>query len=585
QQDRADRILQGGGADTVEIVNKTMALLKGKLNLTSVELGNDCPDDNGRAFHLPFLPPRPGQDKKCLAEERKYVNLDPFAVASDQQQTTMRDGASSDKLTSILRNRAVRTIDIIPRQSAVNVNDTKERVSKTGIFAAISFLFGFAGKFSYQRQREQAQQFLNQELFTSGFGKGEMDFGWNFYPFAGSKQLAPGIRTTYAVAIIPEDAESVVLKAKGCYFPRKQNQPLNYDVASSENWLTGSEKESNCTDQEQVFVVPVPGGSGDGADYYVTGMWFAPNRKPGDRIVASIYGQNFPTQVGILVNGAPLTESVGLGQIAIESVLGDRVKENCVGPICGRFERVDANQIVMTFTMGPDFKNTPLIAVIGPGKEIELNKLNLNINGKEDVQLATEWMFGSPPTEASRTIEDLRVAPAATPNQMTGVLSGGKFKPSDTIFVNGSVAKAKGTPCQRPDLCILSFAAQETDFLSVTVAPEDKEEEAVSRTFVNPSSLSIISATVVSSEEGDATHPSVLVVKLDGSGFKSALLAKANDVDIPEDKKLVTSPGQMILKLVSPERVTQISLKDRNNNKVVSTVVVKPDPPPKDKDK
>jgi hypothetical protein len=235
--------------------------------------------------------------------------------------------------------------------------------------------------------------------------------------------------------------------------------------------------------------------------------------------------------------------------------------------------------------MGPEYKGTPVIAVIGPGKEIELNKLNLNINGKEDAQLSSAFMFGPPPREASRTIADFKVAPGSATGQLTGVLSGGEFKTTDTVYINGFEAKNKTTPCKRLDLCLLTFPSQDTDYLTVTVAPDEATEEAVSRTFVNPTSLSIISTTVVSSDDGDPTHTAVLTVKLDGSGFKSALTAKANDVEIPPNRVLLTSSGQMILQLLSPERVTKITLKDPDNNKIVSTVIVRPESPPKTKDK
>lgn len=578
QQDTVDRLLQGGRADTTDVVSKTMELLRAEQNnspaaLQPMQSGNQI-NKRGQEYSL---------KGKGRAEGREYVNLDVAASAANNTQNS-RDGASPGKNNwSFMRNRSVRTIDIIPRQNAVNVNDTKERVSKTGIFAAVSFLFGLGGKFTYERQREQAEQFLNQELFTSGFGKGETDFGWNFYPFAGTKQLAPGVRTTYAIAVIPEDAESLVLKARGCYFPRKENQPLNYDMAGDAYWVDAKkEKVRNCTAQEQVFVLPIPGGTGDGADYYVTEMRYSGNRKPGERIVVSIQGQNLPTQIGVLVNGVDLKQSVGLAQSAIESILGDRVRENCNGQICGRFERVGPNQIVLSFSMPPDFKMTPRIALVGPSREIELNRLYLNINGEEDTQLdSAAWMFGSPPGEATLSITDFKVAPAQTAGRMTGVLTGTKFQVTDTIYVNGT--QVQHPPCNRSDLCIVEFDAQETDFLTVTISPANKEEGAVSRTFANPTTLSIISASVVSMEEIAGTRPAVLTVKLDGSGFRNELRVTANGVLIPPAQKLVTSAGQMIIKIVSPEPVVNITVED--NNKSVSTVVVTPPKSPKKEDK
>lgn len=566
QQNTVDRLLQGGRASTTDVVSKTIKLISPSQNIQSGSRTNDR-----------------GQEFTLQGEGREYVSIDAPASSANKAQNLRESVAPGPNNWSLMRRRSVRTIDIIPRQNAVNVNDTKERVSKTGIFAAVSFLFGFGGKFSYERQREQAEQFLNQELFTSGFGKGDTDFGWNFYPFAGTKQLAPGIRTTYAIAIIPEDTESIVLKARGCYFPRKENQPLNYDMAGDAYWADASrEKIRNCTAQEQVFVLPVPGGSGDGADYYVTEMRYSANRKPGERIVVSIQGQNLPTQIGVLVNGVDLKQSVGLAQSAIESVLEDKVRENCIGQICGRFERIGPNQIVLSFSMPPDFTKTPRIALVGPSREIELNKLYLNINGDEDTQLeSAPWMFGSPPGEATLSIADFKVAPAQTAGRVIGVLTGSKFQTTDTIYVNGS--QVQKTKCDRSDLCIVEFDAQATDFLTVAISPANNDEGAVSRTFANPTTLSIISASIISSEDMVGTRPAVLTVKLDGSGFKNELKVTANGVVIPPSQKLVTSAGQMIIKITSPEPVMNITVED--NNKSVSTVVVTPPKQPKKEDK
>lgn len=60
-----------------------------------------------------------------------------------------------------ISRRTVRTVDVIPRQSSLNVNDVQETVKATGILAAFKFLFGFAGQVNFQRQREQFEQFIH----------------------------------------------------------------------------------------------------------------------------------------------------------------------------------------------------------------------------------------------------------------------------------------------------------------------------------------------------------------------------------------------------------------------------------------
>lgn len=379
--ERADRLLQGGSANTYDVVKEVMDLLPRQTDVKKVEYAVKASSSSQRRCEEYAATER---DKafKAGCEPRTFINLE----EPDRSNVTLDYKTA---LPAEVRSRTVRTIDVIPRQNAINVQDTKQRVARTGIFAALSFLFGFAGKFTYERQREQAEQFLNQELFTSGFGKGEKDFGWSFYPFAGTKQLASGVRTTYAVAIIPKNAETLVLKSRGCYFPRKKNQPLNYDVAGTPEWIDDHDSDdARCTPDEQVFVLPVPGGTGDGADYYVTDVRYSSFQQPGNRIVVSIEGQNLPSQIGVLINGVPLREAVGLGQLNIESILSeDKTRDNCVGQTCGRFERIDPNQVIVSFQTPADFQGTPKIAIIGPGREIELNKLLLNVNGVEDVQL------------------------------------------------------------------------------------------------------------------------------------------------------------------------------------------------------
>lgn len=603
KRDRVERLLQGGSARTEDIVQQVISLLPGQAGIERAEYQQRprtqraisqasarprCPQlnyDEARPNQAPPNETARYQAAENDCDPRTFVNLEELASADVNDDND--DDNDLRQPRSEVRSRGIRTVDIIPRQNAINVQDTKQRVSRTGIFAALSFLFGFAGKFTYERQREQAEQFLNQELFTSGFGKGEKDFGWSFYPFAGTKQLASGVRTTFAVAIIPENAETLVLKARGCYFPRKNNQPLNYNMTGRYDWIDNDNADkAKCTPDEQVFVLPVPGGSGDGADYYVTDIRYSSFQPPGNRIVVSIRGQNLPSQIGILINGVPLREAVGLGQLNVESILGDeKIRDNCVGQTCGRFERIDANQIVLSFQTPPDFEGIPRIAMIGPGKEVELNKLLLTINGDEDTQLDNaEAMFGDPPDPNLRRIGDFKVAPTGTGSTTnTGVLSGSRFKSDDNIFVNGSPA-TKTSSC-RKDLCIVTFAPQQTDYLTVTISPASPDEKSISKTFLNPSNLTIISASVVGYEPDEGSRPGVLTVKLDGSGFKEDLLITVpkSEGDPDRPRKIVTSAGQMFLKIIRPEAVVHINVTDTANNRVVSAVVVRPEPPKPEK--
>jgi hypothetical protein len=109
----------------------------------------------------------------------------------------------------------VRTVDIIPRQSALNVNSIHQTSSGLAIAAHFMATFGFGGKVDYQRQRDVYDQFVYQDIFASGFGKGSNVFGWTFGALPGTKALAPGVRTTFAVLVIPANAKQIEVVGRG----------------------------------------------------------------------------------------------------------------------------------------------------------------------------------------------------------------------------------------------------------------------------------------------------------------------------------------------------------------------------------
>lgn len=566
QQDAVDRLWQGGSQDTTNVVAKTIDLLGKDRDTFPIgpTLNNAVDSEDGRKF------------ARSDAEGRQFVSLASGIPAL----------ASSGTRTGLLRDRSVRVIDVIPRQNSINVDARKESVKASGVVAAFSFLFGFGGNVRYQRQKEEYEGFLNQELYTSGFGKGDTDFGWSFFPFAGTRQLSPGLRTTYAVAIVPDDAETVVLRAQGCHFARREKQPENYDAANS--WKTGKES-SRCLDQEQIFVLPIPGGSSRGSDFYVTEIRYSPDRKIGERMVASIYGQNISPQIGVTIDGVPLTQAVGLAQSGVESALATKVAETCSneGP-CGRFERISSEQIVISFKMHDGFKaGTPRIALIAPGKAIEINTLNLTVNGRDDVKLDdSDFMFGRRPAEATRSISDFKTAPdpANRPNRANqrsiGIVTG-KFEADDTFYVNGTLAEKQLRPgsnpparsCKTANLCIIEFPTQQTDLLTVTVVPSatSQDKDAISKTFINPVQLRIINASVASYDK----TAKVLTVVLDGSGYDDSIEVTVNMPGSVE-RRLTPSNGQMILEIKSPAPIVHITLRDRFTNNAVSTIVATP---------
>ena len=281
-----------------------------------------------------------------------------------------------------ITDQTVRTVELIPRQSSLNVNDLKLRVRSGAFTAVANFLFGFGARLNVQRQREQFTQFVQQELYSSAFGKGSREFGWTFTPMPGTERLLPGVRTTYAVVIVPNEATSLVLQANGCYFPRDAYQPNDFnDTVNRSRWQVENRTSRNCG-ESKAFIVPIPVGGSGRNDFFATRIFYQTVDK-GERIVVSVQGYNFSAQTGVLINGSPLTHAIGLAQPLIrdDSLTGARTAEDLKGEkVRGRIERIDSEQLVFSFEMPESFTGTPTITLVAPGKAIDLNPLPMIVN-------------------------------------------------------------------------------------------------------------------------------------------------------------------------------------------------------------
>lgn len=462
-------------------------------------------------------------------DEYKFLNGMEFVRTDGRADRGDSYGIDDEVGTDEIESRVVRTVDIIPRQSSLNINDIQSTVKATGILAAFKFLFGFAGQVNFQRQREQFEQFIHQELYASGFGKGNRDFGWTFGALPGTKRVAPGVRTTYAVLVVPDDAESLVLSARGCYFPRKSYQPLDFEDTTHKDWDRENKfRDYNCGD-EQTYIVPIPGG-GDRSNFWVTNVDYMA-AADGNRATVSIRGKNFSTQMGVLVNGVPLWPAVGLAQPLLAARArtdADKAaaelrglalpRQNCAGEqnagqgagqnaaqnsapkVCGDYERIDPEQIVVSFTLRDTFKGIPTITLVAPGKAVDVNTLtNITVNGVRNMRLAdADFVFGA--RERPR-IDDLKVFPVGTNSTNAyALLTGANFDPTDEVYVNGkplnewSPAMGGAAPAEykqfRSDkLYRLIFDMPPGDKVSVTVRKTDSAP--VTREFTKPTAKEV----------------------------------------------------------------------------------------------
>lgn len=478
-----------------------------------------------------------------------------------------------------IERRSVRTVDIIPRQSSLNVNDIQNTVKSTGILAAFKFLFGFAGQVNFQRQREQYEQFIHQELYASGFGKGNRDFGWTFGALPGTKRVAPGVRTTYAALVVPDDAESIVLSARGCYFPRKSYQPLDFNDTGHSDWDDEDRyRRSNCGG-EQTYILTIPGG-GDISNFWVTNVDYEGGQKGGDFVTVSVRGNNFSSQIGVLIDGVPLHATVGL---AHPHLMPKRPGANGAAPtpatsecpssittICGRYERIDPEQIVFSFKMPSGYVGTPTITLIAPGKSVDLNSIpSLRINRKSYVNLRDDaaYMFGR---RVGLSITGLQLLsdPSVTP-YVTALLTGTGFDDSrDSIYVNGRQLTGAARTLKSKSLYEIQFALTADDNVKVTVVRDD---EVDSKTIPNPAAPKITGATVLSYTPSAGKQPGVMLVRIVGAGFTARLRPY---VEGAERQRVVSrSPTEIIIRLVEPKPPVVISLIDSQTNGSVSTVI------------
>jgi hypothetical protein len=473
--------------------------------------------------------------------------------------------ALKEKLGDKLVNREIRTIDLIPRQSSLNVNDLKLQTRAGALTAVASFLFGFGARVNYQRQREQFAQFVQQELYSSAFGKGSREFGWTFTPMPGAERLMSGVRTTYAVIVVPENAASIVLETSGCYFPRSEYQPTSFAKTTDAKW-TDNRSSRNCNDHK-AFIVPIPGGGNDNEEFYVEKVYYKPVGK-GERIVVSILGQDFSSQFGVLINGVPLSPALGLAQpfIRDDSATGKAVNDDIKNEkIRGRFERIDPSQVMVTFDMPPDFEGTPVITFVAPGKAIDLNRLPLIVNGVSTTldNRNTDKMFAGPPRPSAK-IDKVEVFRSNMTGNLTALITGAGFTSNQRVFVNGTDLGTR--PYVSQSLLRAEFPTPLDGTIQITLVAGN--ETIKSQPVANPTHLKINNVIVVGYEAATKKSPGVLVIKIEGFGFTDAL-------ETDDGELTVQSPNEAILKIVNPDAAEVVTLKDRITGSEVRTIVTR----------
>ena len=315
----------------------------------------------------------------------------------------------------------VRTVDIVPRQSALNVNSIHETSNGLAIAARFMSIFGFGAKVDYQRQRDIYDQFVYQDIFASGFGKGSNLFGWTFGALPGTKSLAPGVRTTFAVVVIPASARSIEIAGSGYSFRRSQPQPA----------------VNQQPDAIDTFRLDVPGE--DTNAFWVKTADYA-TVQAGKRVSLVLGGPYFSPQVGVLINGIPLERAVAIAPIDPPSNSGTGNTNN--SGVTGQYEYVNSRRLIASFSMGNDYEGTPVISLVTPDKTSIINRYHIDVNHNHwqldslAMHALLEPMFLMP--LAITKIEFINRWIDANGNlKARAVISGRGFRPRASISING----------------------------------------------------------------------------------------------------------------------------------------------------
>jgi hypothetical protein len=512
--------------------------------------------------------------------------------------------------------RPIRAVDLIPRQSSLNVNDIQDKVKNFNLAGAFSWLFGFAARVNFQRQRELYEQYLHQDVYASAFGKGDSDFGWTFGPVPGSPRIAPGLHTTYAVLVVPDDAEVIQLEARGCAFPRSDYAPKNFSDTddTQANTIAGDSGSVDCT-QRRTFRIAVPGTSEN--NFWVTGVDYT-QVKPGQRAVVFLHGDYFSPQIGVLVDGVPLRKAVGVAQVELALTKNPSFQPTPIG----EYEFINSKELALAFTMPDVYKGgTPKISLVTPGRARTINDLRLIINnsyrnGADDSPCENEPKPGAPrykkvdddskyqtlnsvkskcpmfvteaPPLAIASVEMYR--PDPTSAEVTAYVSGGKFDAKDTIEVNGQTVPDGKKTFHNDGLWEIKFVPSGDNTLTVAVFPQNNKSHAT-KTVPNPRALAVSGSEVIKYTPKDQKNDGLLVVKLTGSGFNPSVLAFLSRGGKDEQLRFRRiSTAEAVIELDNPDEYEVVTLNDYCAAAIpvpagakvcnsISTVVVRPKPP------
>lgn len=400
----------------------------------------------------------------------------------------------------------LRTIELVPRMSALNVNDRNWVESGIMLKGLFKLLSGFGIEGSYQRQKQAFEQYITQEVYGSAFGKGSNKFGWLFGPPPGTRSLAPGVRTTYGIFSIPRNA--VAIRVIGCAESyHRRDLPPNGSCPSA---------------KVRLFDLPIPGEWQTG--FWLTEVSYTP-KTSGERQVVFLRGDYFSTLTGVLVNGVPLRRAVSVAHPDLTPPDGKSAyTELADGGAKGEFEVVNQHQMVLAFRMPSDFAGTPEITLATPVRARTINDLQLNIGDGSGpttrpatLNSVSGKMFKKKAAVPVPSVTDLRYLRADS----TLEIMGSDLAPDIEVLANGEALPCRGVQDRLTCVVTQGHPARTRGVMRLTLlAAPATRIPTLSRDFPNPFLADLTSAKVIRVQrETKDSPPTAMAVQIDGRNF------------------------------------------------------------------
>jgi hypothetical protein len=432
----------------------------------------------------------------------------------------------------------VRTIEMFPRQTALNVNSTHVLSNTTAVSFAMKYLFGLGAKVDYERIREKYDQFVQQEVFASGFGKGGTEFGWTFGPNPGTRVLNPGLRTTYAALAVPTNATGLEMKAVGCSFHHNSAGPSEFSTRRTKDW--------DC-DEKPSVVIGLPDRDSSGSFWVDEVRYSAVS--PGQRATVVLRGI-FSPETNVLVNGKRLTQVVGLGKPSVSMDIGGS-EDPGTGVIWGSYEYVNEHYLTLSLNIPTDYKNGrfPAITLISPSRTANINWLPMSVNGSPGVRLDDERLLVDKKPDfavTDLTVIDVADGPASGVKHVTARLAGSRLSSLDRLWINGRDVDRRETVSDT--VVLVDFDDPGTLKWNITAVSNEATAEARSAqtlSLANPVRVVISGVKVENVEYNKKAAPSKVDLIVSGTAFRPDLQFRADGATAVVSSSYV-APGQWI---------------------------------------